>query len=76
MIAACPGASNIKGTPTLKEKTCPECGKQLEIFSTDMQVECTCGFIAYNDQISCINWCRFARECIGDEMFELLMNKT
>ena len=66
----CPGASGIRGTPTLSEKACPNCGKPIEMFSTDMQVQCVCGFIAYNDIQSCISWCKYARECVGDELYE------
>lgn len=69
----CPGAEAIRGTPTLKEKICPECGEIIEIFSIDMQVQCECGFIAYNDDASCVNWCQYARECVGDEAYERIM---
>lgn len=74
----CPGASLITGTPTLKEKTCPECGKIIEIFSIDTEVACECGFMAYNDTVTCVNWCQYARECVGDEAYERIMehNKT
>jgi hypothetical protein len=72
----CPGAANISGTPTLKIKSCPECGGEVEVFSTDLQVPCPkCGFVVYNDIQSCIKWCRYARECVGDEMFEKLTEK-
>jgi hypothetical protein len=70
----CPGAANLSGTPTLKVKVCPDCGNEVELFSTDLSRECVkCGFIAYNDITSCIKWCKAARECVGDEMFEELM---
>ncbi len=68
----CPGAANISGTPTLKVKSCPGCGAEIELFSSDLQRACTCGFIAYNDIQSCIRWCKSARECVGDEMYEKL----
>ncbi len=72
----CPGSINIKGTPTLKVKTCPQCGGEIELFSTDSKIPCpNCGFEAFNDIISCIRWCSFARECVGDEMYEQLMSK-
>ena len=32
-----------------------------------------CGFVAYNDLSSCIQWCKYARKCVGDEMYEKLM---
>ena len=70
----CPGAVNIRGTPTLEEKTCPDCGATIELFSSDMQAQCKCGFIAYNDVQSCISWCSYARECVGNEVYERMMS--
>ena len=32
-----------------------------------------CGFIAYNDTLSCVQWCQYARKCVGDEMYEVMM---
>lgn len=61
-------------TPTLSEKTCPRCGNIIELFSIDTQVACeSCGFVAYNDQLSCVQWCAHARKCVGDETYERLM---
>jgi hypothetical protein len=72
----CPGAANISGTPTLKVKKCPECGGEVEIFSSDTQIKCkNCGFTIFNDLQSCIKWCKSARECIGDELYDQLINK-
>jgi ribosomal protein S27AE len=73
-VKFCPGAANISGTPTLKVKKCPDCGTEVELFSTDQQRICPkCGFIVYNDILSCIRWCKSARECVGDEMYERLI---
>ena len=72
MFDKCPGVSNIT-TPTIKIKNCPECGEEVEVVSTDMQTECPkCGFTIYNDILSCIEWCQYARECVGDEMYNRL----
>lgn len=61
-------------TPTIEEKCCPQCGATIEIFSTDTQVACEhCGFVAYNDALSCVQWCKYARKCVGDEMYEHMM---
>jgi hypothetical protein len=61
-------------TPTLHEKTCPQCGSIIEIFSIETEVACeNCGFVAYNDTLSCVQWCEYARKCVGDEMYEHLM---
>jgi len=60
-------------TPTLKIKTCPECGEEVEIFSTDIKVACRkCGFIIYNDIESCIQWCTHAKDCVGEELYNKL----
>ena len=61
-------------TPTIKEKICPQCGHEIELFSIDTEVACEhCGFIAYNDDLSCVQWCKYARKCVGDEMYEQMM---
>ena len=76
MFDKCPGASNLH-TPTIELKTCPECSAEVEIFSTDMQVACPkCGFTIFNDLESCIQWCEYAKECVGEETYERLMKKT
>ncbi|MDR2776036.1 MAG: hypothetical protein LBC19_15140 [Tannerella sp.] len=71
----CPGANTIRGTPTLTIKICPVCRREIELFSIDKQVQCECGFIAYNDIQSCINWCKYARECVGDVLYEKITGK-
>ena len=61
-------------TPTIHEKICPNCGSVIELFSIDTQMACEkCGFVAYNDTLSCVMWCEHARKCVGDEMYEHLM---
>ena len=61
-------------TPTIIEKVCPNCGHEIELFSIDTQMACEhCGFVAYNDTLSCVQWCKHARKCVGDEMYEQMM---
>ena len=61
-------------TPTIIEKTCPCCGEMIELFSIDTQIACEhCGFVAYNDTLSCVQWCQYARKCVGDEVYEQMM---
>lgn len=68
------GCQGKPRTPTLEERICPQCGNTLEIFSTDTEVVCEkCGFVAYNDSLSCVQWCKYARQCVGDEMYEQMM---
>ena len=72
--SSCPGASRFKN-PTIEEKICPECDGIIEIFSVDTAVACDkCGFVAYNDLQSCISWCKYARMCIGDELYDKLVD--
>jgi len=72
----CPGAAGLK-TPELKIKKCPQCGGEVEIFSSDVKVKCLkCGFIVYNDLESCIEWCKYAEKCVGAEMVKKLKGKT
>ena len=72
MLEGCQGKPR---TPTIIEKICPQCGELIELFSIDTQVSCEkCGFVAYNDTLSCVQWCQYARKCVGDEMYERMMD--
>ena len=69
----CAGRCNL-GTPTLRIVKCPECGSEVELFSTDVRVRCdNCGYEVYNDINLCVMWCRHAEECIGTEMYNRLV---
>ena len=71
MLDGCQGNPR---TPTIIEKVCPQCGDLIELFSIDTQMACEkCGFIAYNDTLSCVQWCAYARKCVGEEMYIALM---
>ena len=71
MLDGCQGKPR---TPTIIEKVCPQCGELIEMFSIDSQMACEkCGFVAYNDTLSCVQWCAHARKCVGDEMYEYMM---
>ena len=68
------GCQGKPRTPTIHEKICLNCGSTIELFSFDTQVACEkCGFVAYNDTLSCVQWCAHARKCVGDEMYEHMM---
>ena len=72
MFAGCPGAANMR-TPTLEIKKCPECGEEVELFSTDLRAECSnCGFTIYRDLQSCFQWCKYAEKCLGEEFYNRL----
>jgi len=70
IMEGCQGKPQIK----IMEKTCPQCGHEVEIFSIDTQVACeNCGFVIYNDTLTCVQWCKYARQCMGEEMVERLL---
>ncbi|MEW6620734.1 MAG: hypothetical protein AB1422_15600 [bacterium] len=71
MFDKCPGLANIS-TPTLKIKECPDCKEEVEIFSNETMVRCKCGFIVYNDIQSCLQWCKYAKECVGEKIYNKL----
>jgi len=72
MLDRCPGAANMR-TPTITIKKCPKCGGDVEVFSTDMKVNClSCGQIIYNNINSCIEYCQYAEKCLGTETYQKL----
>jgi hypothetical protein len=75
MVEQCPGAINIR-MPRLEMKTCPKCGEEIEIFSNEASAKCLkCGFVIYNDLLSCVQWCEYAKECVGEKTYERLMQQ-
>ena len=73
IFSGCPGSDRLK-SPTIEERACPQCGNMIEIFSIDTEVPCdNCGFVAYNDTLSCANWCAYAEKCLGSELYNRLL---
>ena len=68
------GCQGKPRTPEIIEKICPNCGALIEMFSVDTEMACEkCGFVAYNDTLSCVQWCKYAKECVGEEMYNHMM---
>lgn len=68
------GCQGKPRTPTIHEKICPKCGNVIELFSIDTEVACdNCGFVAYNDTLSCVQWCKYAKQCVGEAMYSHMM---
>ena len=68
--------SGCQGKPQLKilDKICPNCGAEIELFSTDTEARCEkCGFVIYNDLLSCVQWCEYAKKCVGEEMHDHML---
>ena len=59
----CAGIAHLR-TPTLVVKKCPKCGNEVEIFSSDIDVQCgECRFTVINDLNSCTRRCVYSKEC-------------
>ena len=55
-------------TPTLAIEKCPKCGNEVEIFSSDVEVQCgECRFTVINDLNPCTRWCVHSKECGGSD---------
>ena len=45
----------------------------MELFSNDNSVVCDgCGFTIFNNLESCIQWCKYARDCVDEETYRKL----
>ena len=72
MINKCPGQDkrNLK----VEILNCPDCGYRLEVFSDEMKVKCPkCKSLVCRRRLpSCVDWCKIARECVGEEKWRRL----
>jgi len=72
MLNKCPGQDkrNIK----IEIITCPDCGYKIEIFSDEVKISCPkCKSLVCRERLSsCVDWCKYARECVGGEKWEQL----
>jgi len=53
---------------------CPRCGYKVEIFSDELRRRCpACKTLVYREKTpSCVQWCRYAKECIGEQKWKEL----
>lgn len=72
MFSKCPGQDerNIKA----RIIDCPDCGYKIEIFSDEAKANCPkCKSLVCRVKLpSCIDWCKSARECIGEKRWRQL----
>ncbi|MBI4301529.1 MAG: hemerythrin domain-containing protein [Chloroflexi bacterium] len=70
---SCPGSRAIKN-PTPEYFSCPNCGTEVEIWTNEPSYPCSnCGTRVFRDQNpSCIDWCPYAEECVGPEVYQSL----
>lgn len=67
----CPGSLSFS-QPKPDIVKCPDCGSDVEIWSdeaTGICPKCSKAVIRTFTQ-SCVDWCKFAKECLGDEKFK------
>lgn len=49
-------------------RKCPNCGYNVEIFSDEIKVKCPkCKNYVYKEMQSCIDWCPYAKYCVGEK---------
>jgi len=78
MIPGCPGAKLFK-QPQPEILNCPFCKGEVEIWTDEAKAVCPgCGnCITRRQAQSCLEWCKFARECVGEEFYnKYLSNKS
>jgi transcription initiation factor TFIIIB Brf1 subunit/transcription initiation factor TFIIB len=67
LIFECPGSKIFK-QPQPENIVCPNCKREIEIWTDESRVKCACcGNIATRKiGQSCIEWCKYAKYCVGD----------
>lgn len=70
MIFNCPGSLRFK-KPYPETMKCRHCNAEVEIWSDEVETTCkNCTRIIYRiEGQSCIDWCKYAKECIGVEKY-------
>ena len=74
MYTRCPGQDSRNLRAALYK--CPKCGAEVEIFSDEIKVKCReCGESVFREKIpSCVEWCAAARQCLGEDRWQKLMD--
>jgi len=70
MIDKCPGQD--KRNVEAKLLKCPNCAYEVELFSDEIKARCPkCSNWVFTDVMpSCIDWCKYAKDCIGSGTYE------
>jgi hypothetical protein len=70
-MSKCPGSLLIR-QPVPELANCPCCGYEIEIWSDEAKAKCRgCGkYYMKGMSQNCLDWCAYARECVGDEAYE------
>ena len=71
----CPGSQNFK-QPKPDDIKCPFCSYDIEIWSDEVKAtcpKCKREFMRESEE-SCLDWCKFAKDCIGDQLYAKYIN--
>jgi len=79
LYKGCPGAITFREAEP-EPIICPACGQETEIWSDEVVGRChLCRAPLHRAQAmgpSCIDWCAYAKECIGAEKYERLKTRA
>lgn len=75
----CPGSAKFK-QPEPENTKCPTCGEEIEIWTDEIQVvcpKCKNTILHIQEGASCLDWCKYAKECVGDQTYtKYMQNKA
>lgn len=74
-IDFCPGSKKFR-QPEPENLNCPSCGREVEMWTDEIQRACPhCKSVILRKQegASCLDWCRYAKECVGQDTYEKYM---
>jgi len=77
-IDFCPGSQKFR-QPQPEIIKCPKCAQELEIWTDEIKSTCpNCkNTILRESGVSCLEWCKYAKECVGDETYtKFMQNKA
>lgn len=74
MLSKCPGSQSFR-QPKPEILKCPSCGGEVEIWSDEIKARCpNCQKIITREEApGCIEWCRYAKECVGEGTYNRYM---
>jgi hypothetical protein len=76
MILACPGSQKFKH-PKPEMLICPYCSEEVELWTDESEAKCQkCGkVVARQLGQGCLDWCKYARDCVGLEVYNRYVNQ-
>ena len=70
----CPGSKSIR-QPQPEYIKCPSCSHEVEIWTDEIKAKCPkCKKTVTREAgLSCLEWCKYAKECVGDQAYNNYM---